>query len=422
MNRNHSALAILTLGWGLLSCGGEPQVSASPFAGTGAFDAPGVIAAVYLGGSDPFEVVEKIGLEREDVDCVVYLLDEEMYGAEVALDLGGGDPESLLEALGDEGWVERIDGDTYRFGGVLERLAGDRSGDRLQRLTGSGFGVGSFELRRYDADGRILLIPTIDLRQELRGLGARIRRDVSGAHLAVALDGAAAAAFLRRRILPALEGMSVIASAAMRDRPGEFESALFAMNVLVDVVGEIEGWTTVTGPDGSELRITPRPGTPTRDAFRAFRPIDGSWPRVESGTGHLLVSLDGTELCDGLSRLFEESLLDRSLEFVERVEEGLVAARRLGLGGVFASEGGLALRIDGAPDAGALVSLERLLGASLDADRGWLIRADGAPLELDPPSVASGAALFLDFGPILPAVTLTLRWEETAIVGVVATQ
>ncbi|MFG0319650.1 MAG: hypothetical protein ACF8XB_20425 [Planctomycetota bacterium JB042] len=422
--------SLLPIVLGLSACSGREEVAETPFSGSGALRTPGVMGAAFLG----VEVVRAAARSNElalpdDVDLLVLLLDREAFGAGVALDLGGSGASAAVEALVDAGALERVEGRdaAYRMNDPF------RSGEiaRLPGPVGPGLPLAfAGELRRFDVDGRVLLLPTIDLRSELRTLGAAVRREVSPSSVAIALDGEELARFARESVLPMFQGASAILGASAREHGAAIEAMVLVATAAVDAFAQVEGIVIEGELEGGRLdrigptrqRITPVPGSAVAALCGALRALDGDWPRIADGESGLLLAVDGTAFVDAVGATLEEPLIDRTLEFVERVESGLAAARGLGITGIAVTGRGGAVRVSGTPADGDVRVLEGLLDTPLARDGEWLRPSDGGGNAERAAAPVAGPSLWARVvGPDRGLeLTFTLEWDGVRLEGTIA--
>ena len=390
---------------GLVGCSAKSAVEESPFRGTGAVETGGIIGVMYLGADAVRSLAS--GLEfvdaTSDFDLVVTTLDREEYGAEAAIDFGGAGATDALADLVDTGFLQPIDGrgEAYRIQSPFSLLG---MGGGLPPGFGPmsrQLGMGG-ELRRYDVGGRVLLLPTVDLRDLLAEMGSTIRREHGPASFAVALDGEETARFVERSILPMFEGASTLLEAfAGAERDESVQRAAFGGRVAIEALTQLDGLVFSGALHGerfsaADLRLTARAGSTLERLFASATPIEGEWPLRSPGLDSLRVSFDARSLADAIDALIEPALDDRLLTFVEEVEQAVDAVRRLGLDG-FAADGlgrgasRVAARVPGAVDVMQLRRVEEFLEVSLDAEDGWLT---SAPLRLT--NAESPEATWLD--------------------------
>lgn len=320
----------------LLSCRGSEEIIEAPFSGSGELPLDGLIAVIRLdaqqlpGRSVPAALRRALA-ECETVDLM--WLDSDVFGAPLAVQLSGGDPAATLESLIDVGYVEELDDEGTRYTlSVASFLPGPvqlaLGGSGLPSQIGGG-GMGSLAgLKRYDRDGRVLLVPTVDLREDLLALGVAADRDLdSDASLAVAIDGRQLARFVEEKLLPTFDTMSSIASGALENSEDslDLELPLFGSRLLLEVLHQIEGMVLLArepSRPGVEVRLTARESTPLADLLASLRPVGGETLRRQGPLlGELEWSVDPVALASAGRQLLEPALEGSSKEFRDEALE-----------------------------------------------------------------------------------------------------
>lgn len=224
------------------------------------------------------------------------------------------------------------------------------------------------------------------------------------------------------------QGASAILGASAREHGAAIEAMVLVATAAVDAFAQVEGIVVEAEFEDGRIgrtrqRITPVPGSAVAELCGALRPLDGEWPRIDEGESGLLLAADGTAFVDAVARTLEEPLIDRTLEFVERVERGLDAARRLGITGFAATGRGGAVRVAGAPAEPDVLALETVLGTSLERHGEWLWTPGGGPeADRTPPPVEPGPSLWARVvGPDRGLeLTFTLEWDGERLLGITA--
>ncbi|MFH0946567.1 MAG: hypothetical protein V2A76_15335 [Planctomycetota bacterium] len=325
---------------GLAGCGAEPAAE-SPFSGTGASELDGVVAVGHFKASalnaewSPPALLNSV---PEGADVTFLWLDAASYGGSYALLVSGIDPKEAARSLLRGGLLQQT-GNADEFfmdlslllPGGLPALEAFRA---RNRLTGRAGGIRTM-LKRYDRGDRLVLVPTVDLRDWLIEVSDRILRERSpSTAFAVALDGQSVARFIREQMQPVLGMMSMFEgfSPHGKEDPGPKQWFGLAGRLLLEAIDQMEG-VVVTADQEKETRVTarltPQADSPLSVCFEALEPLTGSFPAVGRVGGRLQyeVALDPAALADGLSRLAGPVLEETSPEFVKAFESDLAWAR-----------------------------------------------------------------------------------------------
>ena len=158
-------------------CGARP-IGRSPFSGSGASELRGVLAVAYLSSDLRANWIPEQWREAipEGVELSFCWLDSKAYGGEQAFLFFGRDPEEVVQSLLRAGLLMATDRvDAYQF--VAEPFIRDLPTELFGNFTRRSGPAGSTEkrasqLQRYDRGDRLVLVPTVDLREWMFDLGA----------------------------------------------------------------------------------------------------------------------------------------------------------------------------------------------------------------------------------------------------------
>jgi hypothetical protein len=304
----------------------------SPFEGSGASELRGVLAVGHL-SSELLEMDEIPELLREaipeGVEATFVWLDAKAYGGALALLFQGRDPELSLRSLLQSGVLAGTDRpDAYRLQLEDPLLDGFsdlfRSGRPLGGLAGSRAPQGSV-LQRHDRGDRLVLVPTVDLREWMFDLADVVEQQpVPG--LAVALDGRSLARLIREEIQPRFQLLFGLTGAASRrtDRARALEGGGFLLALALEASTQLEGAVFELRDPAAyrfESRFTARADTPLHRLFGSFDSLQlPPEPELTQEGVYLALALRPESFGQALGLLAEPLLDDRSLEFVEQAE------------------------------------------------------------------------------------------------------
>ncbi len=319
---------------------GPSTAPVSPFSGTGAIDLPGVLGVASLSASG-LDELDQFGEESAAVDGVdrvlVLWLDPEVYGGPAAFVAECAEPDRVVAALVEARILTPIEGreSMYRWslmqGDEQERFARFAA----ERLAGP-FAMSSGELKRYDREGQLVLVPTSDLREPVLDLADAVR-DGLGAdvRVAVALEGRKVAAWVDETFRSAFDVIAGLGSS--RAPHGAFAWSQYATRLLVENLEQVDGIVALQrGSDDGRLDVivSPLAGTALASLAGRFRPRQGEWPDLVDVETDLDVEVcvDPIEFVDAVARLSAPALPGLDAAFVESFAGALDEIRTISTG------------------------------------------------------------------------------------------
>ena len=378
------------------------SVDESPFGGDGRTGIDGVFAVASLDSASFGELVREDArfMIPRPLRATIFVLDPNAYASTAAIALSGVDPDLAVGALEEAGFL-RASGDppTYEvvWPGILDdllRIAG--------RLDEPGFGLGSTSaaggpgLKRFDADGRVLLTPTVDLREQLHGVAAASDASVGDTTIAVAVDGEQFGRHVRDLASMAMQSFAAMLQVAGSrfQQGGELTpmvAANVAMRATTSLVEGLVGAVWIETATEQRLRVTSAEGGLLRRALDAFVEELGDadrYPFPDRRTEwEFGVALDPDVLVDAIDVLVaaEEGLAEVFDE--ARAMAALWDGRLLVAGDALGSHVAFGLRPGADPDRMPAWMAEDLDGR---VERDFYVVGDGGVDWRSPPRRGSG--------------------------------
>lgn len=326
----------------------------------------------------------------------VLWLDPKPFGGGFALVASGAKPDLLIGVMAEVGLIAPAESGRFKMLPELSKGAGRLASRVMQFGGGEAPFDFSFELQRFDAADRVVLVPTVDLQLLALQLSQRLDEELGRrCAFAISLDAARLRRWASKTLLTRIEQMSAMMGALSAGRsekaasPGELMSGVVrsAINLLDQLDGLEVRKATLDGDFEARLYLRTDRGAVGPEPSPVERPATVPWTTATgAGANGALAFAPGrrrTQVLKSLGRSFDRVHGDgapssRDLDRLDSIWSGELAFQ----GSI--EHFGIALRL--LPDAGDKLardvgrSLAQLVGGGEFSLRdGWIVAGAPAP-------------------------------------------
>ncbi|MBK6941463.1 MAG: hypothetical protein IPH13_14895 [Planctomycetes bacterium] len=240
----------------------------------------GIVASIRL-DLERFSYARMLELDLGDAAVLhVFELDRNAAGGGRAAVLSGPGAAELEGVLLERGYITRIDDD----GSIV--IGGGSAADgfpSVGMLLAAG-AIAPRPLRRFEADGRIVFSPTVDMKHDLLDLDAAATADLEqGPEIAIAFNGARLARTLKSRMSDALGPLGEMAAVEVSRRARGRRSMRSPTDMAFGWLEGIRVAQISYSADRGHARIVVGQHGDLAPIVAALRDVAGEWPLDDEG-------------------------------------------------------------------------------------------------------------------------------------------